>query len=70
MKGFSAERHALIHSFVSGGSVTIKVNDDVGKYFLTTKGLRQGNPLSPMIFNIVVDMLAVMIERAKFDGQN
>jgi hypothetical protein len=40
MKGFSAEWCALIYSFVSGGSVAIKVNDDVGRYFQTLKGLR------------------------------
>jgi hypothetical protein len=68
MKGFSAEWRALINSFVSGGSVAIKVNDDVGRYFQTLKGLRQGDPLSPMLFNIVADMLAIMIERAKNDG--
>ena len=33
------------------------------------KGLRQGDSVSPMLFNIVADMLAVMIERAKVDGQ-
>jgi hypothetical protein len=33
MKGFSAEWRSLINSSVSGGSVAIKVNDDVGKYF-------------------------------------
>jgi hypothetical protein len=33
MKGFSDEWCALINSFVSGGSVTIKVNDEIGKYF-------------------------------------
>jgi hypothetical protein len=27
-----------------------------------------GDPLSPMLFNIVADMLAIMIERAKVDG--
>jgi hypothetical protein len=69
MKGFSDEWHALIHSFVSGGSVAIKVNDDTGHYFRTKKGLRQGDQLSPMLFNIVADMLAIMIERAKIDGQ-
>jgi hypothetical protein len=39
MKGFSDEWRALINSFVSGGSVAIKVNDDVGRYFQTMKCL-------------------------------
>ena len=69
MKGFSEKWRAMIHNFVSGGSVAIKVNDDVGRYFQTRKGLRQGDPLSPMLFNIVVDMLAIIIERVKIDGQ-
>jgi hypothetical protein len=68
MKGFFAEWRSLINSFVSGGSVAIKVNNGVGKYFQTLKGLRQGDPLSPMLFNIVTDMLAIMIERAKNNG--
>jgi mannosylglycoprotein endo-beta-mannosidase len=41
MKGFSDEWRSLINSFMSGGSVAIKVNDDVGRYFQTLKGLRQ-----------------------------
>jgi hypothetical protein len=68
MKEFLDEWRALINSFMSIGSVAIKVNDDVGRYFQTLKGLRQGDPLSPMLFNIVVDMLAIMIEHAKNDG--
>jgi hypothetical protein len=68
MKDFSLEWRALINDFVSRGSVSIKVNDDIGHYFQTRKGLRQGDPLSPMLFNIVADMLA-LIEHAKFDGQ-
>jgi hypothetical protein len=59
----------LISSFVQGGSVGIKVNDDIGHYFQTRKGLRQGNPLSPLLFNIVADMLAILIAREKKDGQ-
>jgi hypothetical protein len=34
----------------------------------TKKGVRQGDPLSPIPFNIVVVMLAVLIKRAKTDG--
>ena len=69
MKGFSAEWRTMIHNFVSRGSISIKVNDDVGHYFQTKKGLRQGDSVSPMLFNIVADMLVVMIEHAKVDGQ-
>ena len=31
--------------------------------------MRQGDPLSPILFNIVADMLVVLISRAKEDGQ-
>jgi hypothetical protein len=54
---------------VSHGSVGIKVNDDIGHYFQTQKGLRQGDPLSPILFNIIADMLAILIARAKEDDQ-
>jgi hypothetical protein len=53
---------------VAGMLSAIKVNDDIGRYFQTKKGLRQG-VLSSMLFNIVADMLAIIIERAKVDGQ-
>ena len=48
--------------------MAVKVNNETGRYFQTKKGLRQGDPISPILFNIVVDMLAIMIERAKTDG--
>ena len=54
---------------IKGGSVGVKVNDDVGHYFQTKRGLRQGDPMSPILFNIVADMLAILIKRAKDDGQ-
>jgi hypothetical protein len=57
---------------VSKGSVCVQVNDDLGHFFQTKKGLRQGNPLAPILFNLVADMLAALIERSKgmgfFDG--
>jgi retron-type reverse transcriptase len=54
---------------MEGGHVGMKVNDQVGKNFQTKKGVRQGDPLSPILFNIVVDMLAILIKRAKSKGQ-
>ncbi|XP_073354001.1 uncharacterized protein [Aegilops tauschii subsp. strangulata] len=69
MKGFDEAWRKQVESFVQGGSVGIKVNDDIGQYFQTLKGLRQGDPMSPILFNVVVDMLAVLVNRAKQDGQ-
>ncbi len=51
-----------------GGHVGIKVNDQIGNNFQTYKGLRQGDHLSPILFNIVADMLALLIKRAKEVG--
>jgi hypothetical protein len=69
MKGFHPKWCLWIEQFVSRGSVGIKVNDDIGHYFQTKKGLRQGDPLSPTLFNIIADILAILIARAKEDGQ-
>ena len=68
MKGFSPKWCRWVENFISGGSASIKVNDDIGHYFQTKKGGRQGDPLSPVLFNIVADMLALLIKRAKNDG--
>jgi len=69
MKGFSSKWCRWIECMVTGGSVGIKVNDDVGPYFQTKRGLRQGDPMSPILFNIVADMLTLLIKRAKADDQ-
>jgi hypothetical protein len=56
------------YNFVLGGSIVIKVHNEIGKYVHTKKGLRQDDLLSPMLFNLVVDMLAIIIERV-VDGR-
>jgi hypothetical protein len=69
MKGFNHKWCKWIEDFVTKGSVGVKVNDDISHYFQTHKGLKQGDPLSPILFNHVADMLAILIARAKEDGQ-
>jgi hypothetical protein len=55
--------------FHGGGHVGIKVNDQVGKNFQTQRGVRQGDSLSLILFNIVDVMQAILINRAKLGGQ-
>jgi hypothetical protein len=69
MKGFNSKWCNWIDNFITRGTVGIKVNDDIGHYFITHKGLRQGDPLSPILFYLIADMLAILIARAKEDGQ-
>src|SRR4051812_28350914 len=69
MKGFNEIWRSQVDSFIQKGSVGIKMNDDIGHYFQTQKGLRQGDPMSPILFNVVADMLVVLIGREKEDGQ-
>jgi hypothetical protein len=69
MTGFSQKWCSRVKQFTQGGNVNIKVNDQLGSYFQMKKGLRQGDPMSPILFNIVVDMLAILIARAKEAGQ-
>jgi mannosylglycoprotein endo-beta-mannosidase len=68
MEGFSPKWCWWVQTMVTGGSVGLKVNDDIGPYFHTKCGLRQGDPMSPILLNIVADMLALLINRAKGDG--
>jgi hypothetical protein len=69
MKVFSSTWCKWIEAFTQNVHVGIKINDQIGENFMTKKGLRQGDPLLPILFNIVVDMLAILIKRAKNSGQ-
>ena len=58
----------LIKQVTSDGSVGVKVNDVEGEFFITGKGLGQGGPLSPILFNFVVDVFAKMLIKGSEAG--
>ena len=44
------------------------MNDRIGHYFKTYKGLRQGDAMSPLLFDIAADALAIILDKAKHAG--
>jgi hypothetical protein len=47
------------------GTVAVKINNKTGPYFVSKKGVRQGYPLSPILFNIATDCLTRMVRKAQ-----
>lgn len=67
-KNFPKKWISWIKSCVMGGRVCININGERTYFFRTFRGLRQGDPLSPLLFNLVSDALAAMFDSAKAAG--
>jgi hypothetical protein len=55
-RGFGDIWIGWIQDIVVGDSVSVLANGKESATFKTGKGLRQGDPLSPLLFNLVVDL--------------
>ena len=67
-RGVDERMISWILQLVTSGSTAININGDVGPYFRSSCGVRQGDPFAPLLFNAAVDSLAEVLERAKTAG--
>lgn len=57
-----------IKQVITGGTVSVKVINKIGPYIKSFKGVRQGDPLSPILFNFIADCLTRMVQQAEARG--
>jgi hypothetical protein len=67
-RGFGELWIKWISKVVSGGSVCVLANGEESGSFKIGKGLSQGDPLSPFLFNLVGDVLNRLLARASDKG--
>jgi hypothetical protein len=67
-KGFDGAYIHRIMQLISGGQTVISINGEVGPYFCNIRGVRQGDPISPLLFDFVVDALDTILSKARVAG--
>lgn len=65
MKGFSFRWRSWMEGCLSSTNFAMLMNGSAKECFKASKGLRQGNPLSPFLFTIATNILNRLLLRAK-----
>ncbi|CAN6713710.1 unnamed protein product [Malus baccata var. baccata] len=67
--GFNSRWRSLIMGCISTVIFSILLNGQPGSKFTPSKGLRQGDPLSPYLFLLVSEVLSLLIQRESDRGR-
>jgi hypothetical protein len=65
IRGFNKIWCSWIKQTLFGGTVSVKINDEMGPYFQSAKGVRQGDSMSPTLFNLIAEAHTKMVLRAQ-----
>ena len=66
--GISGKFYNLVKSMYSHNKTCVKVDNQITEYFDCNIGVRQGDPMSPTLFNIFINDLAASLEQGPCDN--
>lgn len=63
-RGFGNKWISWVMSTIQNCSFCVRLNDHNGSLFVSGKGLKQVDPLYPILFNLVADVFSKMLQKA------
>ena len=66
--GFGDKWVNWIKRCISTTSFSVLINGSPTSFFNSTRGLRQGDPLSPYLFVIAMEVFSILVDKAAFGG--
>ncbi|XP_022003043.1 uncharacterized protein LOC110900463 [Helianthus annuus] len=62
--GFHNKMVKWIMTCVTTASYSVSINGDIHGYFPGKRGLRQGDPMSPYLFTLIMEVLSLLLQKA------